>query len=228
MARIAIVGCAGRKEDASKMTFELFSAMVCKAEMLVAEHTGAGSDRSAVTLVSGGAAWSDHIAVLLFLRGFVGNLELHFPCKWMDGWNPCFEGKARASPGKYANQLHKEFSTKLCSYTNSWDWSSLDQIATARKKGAKCTVHMDGFHARNTAIAASVGLLIAFSWSDGNTPKAGGTLDTWKKATSAQKIHVPLGSLIPSPPLKEGESKKHKLPTQEEEIPRAKKQKIVK
>lgn len=59
--------------------------------------------------------------------------------------------------------------------------------------GAKLICH-GGFHARNTLIADSQNL-IAFSWSDGDCPTSGGTLDTWTKSTAEYKIHLPLNSL---------------------------------
>ena len=47
----------------------------------------------------------------------------------------------------------------------------------------------DSFHERNMDIAKAE-VLIAFTWSNGEAPLKGGTLDTWKKCTG-RKIHVP-------------------------------------
>jgi hypothetical protein len=60
--------------------------------------------------------------------------------------------------------------------------------------GAKFQIH-DGFKKRNDSVALS-DYLIAFSWSEGEEPtRKGGTKDTWSKAPTGNKLHIPLSSL---------------------------------
>ncbi|MCK4883680.1 MAG: hypothetical protein KAS30_02300 [Candidatus Diapherotrites archaeon] len=125
-----------------------------------------------VKLVSGGAALSDHIAVELFLSGFVKKLTLYFPCKWNE--KKCeFMDKGpdnwRTNPGKLANSLHHEFGKRLKK-------NSLYEIQMAIDKGADIVIGK-GFYARNLQIAATSKGLIAFTFDKKMTP---GTSHTWK------------------------------------------------
>ena len=53
---VSIVGTAGRKEDAIKMSRELYEKMVQKAEQVITQQLNL--DLSQTHLVSGGAAWA--------------------------------------------------------------------------------------------------------------------------------------------------------------------------
>lgn len=86
-----------------------------------------------------------------------------------------------------ANKLHKAFGEKI-------EEDTLKQIESCRYVGAKFQIH-DGFKKRNDSVALS-DYLIAFSWSEGEEPtKKGGTRDTWGKAGTGNKLHVPLSSV---------------------------------
>ena len=68
-------------------------------------------DLSSAHLVSGGAAWSDHVAVELFLSDEYDGLTLHMPCKWIrkehyDNGSYSWQ----TNPGKLANSCHRKFS----------------------------------------------------------------------------------------------------------------------
>ena len=66
---IAIVGTAGRKDDAQKLYPEMFTAMVERtreAITLLENDPLAPPGAKLSHAVSGGAAWADHIAVRLF------------------------------------------------------------------------------------------------------------------------------------------------------------------
>lgn len=156
-----------------------------------------------VELVSGGAAWSDHCAVSLFLQNRDGHsglnqrfrcqsLSLFFPCEWdfekvkfvdsgINDW--------KTNPGGLANYYHKLFTEKrgLDKQKNS-----LKEIDEAIKKGATYEVHM-GFHNRNLKVAKS-DYLIAFSWSNEDHPLEGGTKHTWDNCKN-KKYHVSLSTL---------------------------------
>jgi hypothetical protein len=185
MTRVAVIGSAGRGEDAPKMSNALFGLAVARARTLIKDYEN-------VELVSGGAGWMDHIAVTLFLDKSTNGLELYLPCKW-DGDKFLDTGASswRTNPGRTANQYHREFSRKL-------ERNTLDEIAQAKAAGARL-VEGTGFHARNSQIAANCDVLIAFTWGNGPEPKDGGTLDTWKKCKAPVRIHVPLSELVNPP-----------------------------
>lgn len=130
----------------------------------------------------------------MFLEEKVSRLTLHMPSEWHgDDANPCFHDNSNGNiwnnPGRSANKLHKQFSAKIKE-------DSLKHLHMAKLMGAKFYKH-DGFHARNTAVAAASKYLIAFTWNEGDCPPGkGGTHDTWSKHRGKNKIHIPLGSLV--------------------------------
>ena len=125
----------------------------------------------------------------LFSQEKAAALTLHIPAAWQStesGGRFEDNGKpSQSNPGKVANKLHKNFSEKINEET-------LKQIECSRHLGAKLKVH-DGFKKRNDIVAKSE-YLIAFSWSKGEAPTKGGTLDTWSKC-EGKKVHIPLSSL---------------------------------
>lgn len=66
---LAIIGTAGRGTDAAKLSGPLYDAMYRRT--LDAMKAWGVRD-----LVSGGAAWADHLAVRAFLEGEAGSLRL--------------------------------------------------------------------------------------------------------------------------------------------------------
>lgn len=160
--------------------------MVAVAQQLIDQL---GHPWDGTTLVSGGAAWSDHVAVALFLRQALHTgcaLELHLPAAWA---GQRFEDSGakdwRANPGHLANMLHLQFKTQT-------GLSSLQELQAAKSLGAVFRVHK-GFHQRNTAVAARCDVLIAFTATPG-PPQAGGTADTWNKFAkqNRRRFHVSL------------------------------------
>ena len=118
-------------------------------------------------------------------------LTLHIPAAWeskSDGCGYVDNGKeSQSNPGRVANKLHKVFGEKI-------NMNTLQQVDRCKLQGAKLQVH-DGFKKRNDSVALS-DYLIAFSWSEGEEPtKKGGTKDTWNKAGTGKKLHIPLSSL---------------------------------
>ena len=202
---MSIIGSAGRRGDAKKMTKDLYWNMVDKSQRVISEHFKLDAEH--VHLVSGGAAWAgefdlqklchfecklyfaDHIAVTLYLQEKAAALTLHVPAAWEstgDGYRFIDNRKpSQSNPGRVANKLHKTFGEKVNEET-------LRQIDSCKHLGATLQVH-DGFKKRNDYVARS-DYLIAFSWSDGEEPTKGGTMDTWSKCTG-KKLHIPLSSL---------------------------------
>lgn len=194
LTTVSIIGTAGRKEDGAKMTPELFEEM-CKVAYNVIVLRWKLSPKT-VCLVSGGAAWADHVAVSLFQRGMrgsvCGGLTLHLPCAFDGKTNQAVDTGSldwRSNPGRVMNEYHKHF-------TSTVKWDTLSDIPKVEALGAIIKIH-NGFHKRNTHVAASK-YLIAFTWgTSADTPKDGGTLHTWNLARSANRLHIPLTTLLP-------------------------------
>lgn len=195
MVVIGIVGTAGRT-GSSKPSAALYAQMYDRCVELVEARV---SDWSEVHLVSGGAAWSDHLAVLLFLDKNPASLKLYLPCEWIsDGQHSRFQDTGsrrvsaerstdwRTNPGKTANAYHRSFSADTTR-------RSLYDIECARLLGAELDCTHPGFHARNRALAESVDLLLAFTWGKADQPEDGGTAHTWNHCRK-EKIHLSLSN----------------------------------
>ena len=189
--RISIIGTAGRKQDGQRLNKALFLKMIQTANDIIPQYCP--QDRT-VELVSGGAAWADHVAVCLYLRGRPlvprpYDLMLHFPAEYLG--NECkfeeFPG-SKTSPGNVANYYHSLFSRKL-------GRKSLFDIRSALFFGAKCTVSPGGFFERNLLVG-DCDVLLAFTFSTGNEPQHGtGTHHTWKHSKATTMIHISLQHL---------------------------------
>ena len=187
--RVAIIGTAGRKEDLSKLDPFSYLLMLSICSSFI--H-GIGEK---VTLVSGGAAWSDHLAVLMYLdnkKGF--SLELNLPAPFENGQYR--ETCQKFCTGKTTNYYHRQFSSNIGNNNNLKGFNSLDQLARAIET-SKVNV-CNGFKERNTLVANS-DVLIAFTFGNKNVVKPGGTADTVRKYLSSGKTrgyHVDLNSMM--------------------------------
>lgn len=194
---IAIIGSAGR-ERPTKWTKDVY-VRAFKHLQTILESIPVEERR----LYSGGAAWADHLAVSLYLKDMAHSLTIATPCFFAmhegdhtSGPKPGFyDDKSRGlqNPGGILNYYHSLFSEKMGANT-------LDGLRRAFEKGAieDSSCHYKTgcrLKARNTQVARSCDLLIAFTWGDGDMPGSSGTLDTWNKFGSGKKIHVPLGQL---------------------------------
>lgn len=179
---ISIIGSADLNVAADK-----FEVMVNTAESII---TAFNLPWDQITLVSGGAAWADHVAVMVSLRHNT-KLKLFLPCEWIphdDSGNyaDTHVRDWRVNPGYLANLYHMKFSVALKRDT-------LQDIETARRNGALIDVS-PGFHKRNLKVAKS-DFLIAFTSSHTNEPPPkGGTRHTWN-ACKVPKVHVSLYDL---------------------------------
>jgi DNA helicase II / ATP-dependent DNA helicase PcrA len=179
--KVAIIGTAGRDKGRS-YTLDLWAKMwddACK-------RFTAGKD---YTLVSGGAAWADHLAVELFLAGNVKHLILHLPS--MFNFRR-FVGPSNSSASA-ANYYHEQF-TKITGF------DSRRQIEEALSKNG-CTyteqpsaAGYGGMFARNVLVAQAVDACLAYTWGEGTEPTDGGTKYTWDRITG-RKVHVDLSTL---------------------------------
>lgn len=177
----AIIGTAGR-DPSSNMDAALWGLMVSDAIYRIPKGA---------SVVSGGAAWADHLAVHLYLCGHAGDLKLHLasprPIK------SAFPG-ARGTAAQAANYYHQAFSEVI-------GRSSIGEIAEAIERGAQYTTQplhsgLYAFKLRNLSVAedATKGAL-AYTWGNGSVPKDGGTAHTWR-LMKCPKQHIPLSKLV--------------------------------
>lgn len=201
LRRVAIIGTAGRNEDGEKLNLDIFNSMVECAESILETKWNLKPEET--ILKSGGAAWADHVAVRLFLRSFLSRpfagLHICLPCPWDDSKAQALDTGQydwRTNPGKTMNSLHHKMSEKA-------GFDSLKELERAKMLGATFDCSASGFHNRNSLVAKSE-YLLAFTFGNGQQPKDGGTMDTWKKHRGQFKIHVPL-------PISQNNSKKRKV-----------------
>lgn len=166
---IAIIGTAGRDKSLTK-TRSQWEWMVASAKELV--PLGAH-------LVSGGAAWADHLAVHLMLTGHVDNLTLHLPAAFgIDKYKSSYAGNV-------ANYYHNEFSKVIGTDT----LKDIDVVTTMN--GCDGTYQESigaiAFKNRNTLIANMATECIAYGFTD---KPSGGTLHTWNLLGNKPKQYI--------------------------------------
>lgn len=195
---VSIIGSSGRNNDPNthKFTPTVFDAMVSTAKSIIEELE---VPKDCITLVSGGAPWSDHVAVALYLAGGYGGLTLYVPAALVASPDNTTEdnlvyryadtGKVdfRTNPGGTLNYYFRSFSAVM-------KRDMLSDIGEAIKLGAVVDTDGKTFKQRNTMVSKSDNV-IAFTWNE-TEPKSGGTGDTWSKIPkTSTKYHVCLDSL---------------------------------
>ena len=210
--RVAIIGTACRSvEELARMSDGIYKRMVAAAQRVIEDRMQQfGLGWEDVVLTSGGAAWSDHVAVSIYLQRWpdIGGLQLHLPCNIesttrTDGttvrqYHDTGSGDWRTNPGRSANKYHREFSQCIGNDT-------LSELKVAIELGAivDTPASWRGFLERNSALARSMNvgakehpLIIAFGWSGSDQPTSGGTLDTWRKTPSGvEKVYISIARL---------------------------------
>jgi hypothetical protein len=163
---LGIIGTAGRGLDWKKLTPTMYEQMLNITEKFIVSNNPA-------TVVSGGAAWADHLAVTLYLKDVVADLTLYLPHSFDMKVHEYLDDSViddRYHVGRVSNWYHKRFSDKI-------KHDSLDEIFKAIEKGAKVEVG-NGFFDRNALIAKVSTHLIAFTFGNKETLKDGGTANT--------------------------------------------------
>lgn len=158
---LGIAGSAGRKDDAKKLSKKHFESMILVASGLIEELSNNNYPIS--TIISGGAAWADFVAIQLFLDKKVNNLRLFLPCEWESG---SFLSKKEKDEGSILNYYHKQF--QMVTGINS-----LTKMQIAKNEGAEF-ISCRGFYARNYLVAKS-DFLLAMTFGNGAEVKSGGT-----------------------------------------------------
>lgn len=182
---VAVVGTAGRGEDAAKITSKLYDRIVERTENVIQKEWGLKWNN--VHLISGGSAVADHAAVTLYLKYPEAQLTLEFPCQFWDGrFIESGNGYGASNPGRTLSYYHSNFSKVI-------GRSSILEISKAIEQGAH-TATSKGFFDRNDRVSKS-SRMIAFTFGEGSIPKDGGTKYTWDRCHASVKLHVPLSEL---------------------------------
>jgi hypothetical protein len=181
MTTVSMIGTSGR---AGNITKELYLKMI-SASIIYLKSLSLDS----IILVSGGAAFSDHIAVHLYLYKDkydlnIISLRLDLPCKFdMDLLK--FEDNGNSdwknNPGKVANYYHDKFNI----VTNN---NSYDELYKVINLKAEIYIHK-GFFSRNQYVAKS-DYMLAFTFGK-DYPEDGGTKHTWDLC-KGKKFHLSL------------------------------------
>ena len=171
---IAIIGTAGR-DKAMPMTLGLWKWMLAHAINNVPEHSH---------VVSGGAAWADHLAVMLFLIGHADRLTMHLPAPLDKQFIGPYKSAASA-----VNYYHQRFSNVIGE-------DSLAQIVLATSKDncdGSYEPIAEGYAAMFTrnAKVAKADEMFAYAFGTGLAPNDGGTKNTWDMCTG-KRIYVSL------------------------------------
>lgn len=179
--RLAIIGTAGRDRD-KPMNAHLWDAMCddLQQRLLGNEH-----------LISGGAAWADHLAVHAYHSGWVKELTLFLPAPLgPDG----FIGPTR-SAASAANYYHQRFSQA----TGRRSYEELCALAGSHGATLHAELPAPGYSAmfaRNKKVAQAANGVIAYTFGHGDSPADGGTLNTWQQIRGTEKVHVDLSALL--------------------------------
>lgn len=180
--RIAVIGSAGRGADAAKMTPERFQWMCADFARLVQDELHLSF--AEIEVLSGGAAFADHIAVEM-ARRHKCDLALFLPAAWdMDATQYVDTGVRdwRTNPGGTSNYYHRVFAQRC-------QVKSLAELQLVIGRPNTRLVRGNGFFERNNGIAAQADVLVAYTFGE-DAPSSSGTLRTWRAAEStAQRIH---------------------------------------
>ena len=167
---LSVVGSAGRGSDYDNLNLDKYNEMYRVADKLI-DYINSKSITPLTTLVSGGAAFVDHLAVRLYLNNRIPNLKLYLPCEYENGEfldNYSDFGRIAETINFYHSQFEKETGQ-----------NSLKEIQLAIDKGADITV-INGFKNRNTYVSMSH-YILAMTFGEKDKIKRGGTWDTIKK-----------------------------------------------
>lgn len=177
---LAVIGTAGRKDDRGRLTAGHYARMVQGVETLIAHLK---LNTSTIQLISGGAAWADHVVVSLALNGIIDptRLLLFLPTELSDyGYRGTDEASDKTA--STCNFYHQNFSKII-------GRSSIDELLEVRRRGAVCNTDGGGFHARNAMVAKSVnpdGVLIAYTFGDDSSGQVPWTARVFEGSVTAQ------------------------------------------
>lgn len=183
--RIAIVGTAGRDKN-NPLNRTHWDNMTGRTEAYIQELRDQGHEH--ITVISGGAAWADHVAVYLAYENLIDAIELYLPAPIE---NDYFLDYGWKSAGGIANYYHKKFSDVL-------GYNTITDIADLQGQEGAIIDTLDGHGGpgalfyRNSTIANNADELLALTMGTRDIPNSSGTLDTWNKFKKF-KHHIYIG-----------------------------------
>jgi hypothetical protein len=192
MITVGVIGTAGRGEAGKVLSLGHWRWM-CEDFRRRLEELG---EKEEIVLVSGGAAWADHLAIAAMLDLVVSGVTVFAPCAWdLENEQYYDTGETDSydwvtNPGPTANYYHELFSRVV-------GFDSLKQLDRLVKEELRFVYHPgNGFHERNGRIAEGCDVLLAYTLGTGSQPNDGGTLDTWKRAyRKCKRTHITIQSL---------------------------------
>lgn len=185
MCKLAIIGTAGRKEDQGLLTAQHYHRMTEGAIKLISHLE---IDPKELLVVSGGAAWSDHVAVNLVLLGVIApeQLTIYLPAPLVYyGFEADDQSNQRKKrTADTANYYHKMFSSKV-------GIDSLNELNRIKQLGTIFDEEgiVGGFHARNALVARFLGTdghVLAFTTGGSTTNQNDWTIRNFESGTSAE------------------------------------------
>lgn len=206
---LAIIGTAGRKEDKQYLTAMHYERMI-QSVILLMDYLKV--EHQSVKLISGGAAWADHLVVSMALLEIVRpeNVTVFLPTDLTDGGFMGGDEKSQKTADT-AMWYHRSFSHVIGRNT-------VQELRDLRDRGGILHPGKGNFFERNSSVAKSVtpdGVLVAYTFGDpeGSQPpwtlrqfdaetkadvaglKDGGTADTFNKARCF-KWHAKIGKTL--------------------------------
>lgn len=152
MKTLAIIGTAGRKDDASKLTLQHWHRMVAAARKII-------NLEKCDKLVSGGAAWADHVAVEIGIKDKI-KTKIWLPENGHD------LNTAHYYHGKFS--VVRDFDT----------WKELNSCFKIKNFDIQS---FGGFKDRNSKVAEEADIFLAMTFGERAKVKDGGTADTVNK-----------------------------------------------
>lgn len=178
--RLAIVGTAGRGSDKDKLSHLVWDRMVRSTTTFILSK---GIDPLNLELVSGGAAWADHLVVTLARLGAVSfsDVTLYLPTTLTkDGF--VGESEWAKKTANTCNYYHRLFSSVT-------GVRSIDDLNLLQDNGANVVTNPSGnFKARNTDVAKFVGddgHLLAYTFGSDDSTQPPWTVRSFAKGTKA-------------------------------------------
>lgn len=180
---LAVIGTAGRDGNPN-LTRRLWEDM--------RDHFSAYLYANNVKhIVSGGAAWADHLAVFAKLNGLVDRLTLFLPAPINYSG---YIGPSR-SAASASNYYHKRFSQTIISDS----LVQINQVLSLPGVNVNFEPEANGYKnmfVRNIKVAAFSTSILAYTFNTFNFPADGGTRHTWDVSNAKTKVHVDLNTFV--------------------------------
>jgi hypothetical protein len=179
--KIGVIGTAGRDclDKLDSVVYDKMAVDLRDILLDICSYSG-----GSIELVSGGAAWADHLAVRIYLKDtvLVESIHLYLPCVFYTYSNVFNNSKE----GKTLNYYHSKFSSKVCDSGVDLFYSR-KQLSQVIEDKANYTL-IPGFKNRNIEVG-KVDVLVAYTFGKKVPLNNTGTWHCWKNSVAKRKIH---------------------------------------